>query len=122
MQFKPFKGNTIPEFEEGLIQLSGIVGLLLVLLIVNALRSFGVSGLEVFLDTGIYFALFQLIPLPPFVGGKVFFASRTLYVFAVLFSFLIAALFALHILVTLLLALILALLLAVIYWFLVEKK
>ena len=50
----------------------------------------GVSNinLDLFVNINFYFALFNLLPLPGLDGMKLFFGSRSLYIFGVLFVIL----------------------------------
>ena len=70
-----------------------------------------------FINVNIWIVVFNMIPIPPLDGGKIFFRSRTLYVFGVGFIVLSFLLRSLGLLGSLGLSAILAFVIMAIYYY-----
>ncbi|MEM2121604.1 MAG: hypothetical protein QXU20_03035 [Candidatus Woesearchaeota archaeon] len=70
-------------FAMGLVALMGPLANVLLALVLKILQPYAISGLvPTAILVNIYFALFNMIPVPPLDGSKIFFASRPLYFFS----------------------------------------
>ena len=78
----------ITEFEESLIILAGPLMNVLLIMVANIISNVSNINLDLFVNINFYFALFNLLPLPGLDGMKLFFGSRSLYIFGVLFVIL----------------------------------
>ncbi|MGB9749078.1 MAG: site-2 protease family protein [Candidatus Woesearchaeota archaeon] len=70
-------------FAMGVVALMGPVANILLALVLKILQPYALSGLvHSAIVVNIYFAIFNMLPIPPLDGSKIFFASRAFYFFS----------------------------------------
>ncbi|MEK6941016.1 MAG: hypothetical protein AABW49_03900 [Nanoarchaeota archaeon] len=107
-------------FEEAKIALSGILAIVLLVMFTSLLNQNGMF--DQFIKICVYFASFQLLPLPRLEGGRIFFNSIPLYIFATIFigvTFVLAI--YLNVIYSILIALLLAMIIVFIYFYKYKK-
>lgn len=79
------KYQALTEYEEALILLAGPVANVLFVLALHAISRATMIDLSNFITINLVFAAWQMLPLPGLDGAKIFFGSKNIYIFGLIF-------------------------------------
>lgn len=109
----------VTNYEEAVILFSGIVFNLLMALIFNMIN---IYPLNLFFIVNMWLVVFNMLPIPPLDGGKIFFNSILIYIFGLAFIVLGFGLKDLNIIFNIILSVLIAFVLLVIFYYFGEYK
>lgn len=75
----------LTEVEEAKIHLAGNLFCLILIMFASIITTLTSLNLSSFVIVNIYLILFNMLPIPPLDGGKIFFGGITLYIFSITF-------------------------------------
>lgn len=109
----------VTNYEEAVILLSGIVFNLLLVLIFNAVNLY---PLNLIFIINFWLVIYNMLPIPPLDGGKIFFNSILVYIFGLAFIILAFGLKDLNVIFNIVLSVIIAFVLLFIFYYFGEYK
>jgi len=109
--------SRLTEFEEGRISFIGMISNLLWIIIFKVLTLTGLPFFDKGMEIGAFILMINILPLPPLNGSKIFFGSRSFYVFSLIFMVAsVICLYTFSIIVSLIIAAVTAIIISVLYY------